>query len=131
MKPTTMLISGALCTIVSATLAQAALEDNPYSKIIVGANVFKLTSPPADTPKPPPPEPVPSITLQGITSICGRPQVLLKVVTPAKAGATALETSFLLDEGQSRNEIEVLEIDLEREKVRFKNHGETQTLSLR
>jgi hypothetical protein len=109
-------------------------EDNPYQAII-GRNVFSL--------KPPPPpsrpedlikkEPPPKIKLQGVNNILGRPQVLCKVLMPAKPPERPQpkEESFVMSEGERQGEIEVLEINMQMESVKFKNHDQVQLLNMK
>jgi hypothetical protein len=104
--------------------------DNPY-QAIVGRNVFSLKPPP------PPPnpedlikkEPPPKIKLQGLNTILGRRQVLFKV--PAKPPGQPKEESFVMNEGERQGEIEVLEINMQVESVRFRNHGQEQLLNMK
>ncbi len=103
--------------------------DAPYEGI-VARNLFGLKPPE----KPPGPEdnkpPPPKITLNGITSILGRVQVLFKASLSPKLGEPAKEMSFVLSAGQSENEIEVLDIDEKAGIVKFNNHGTIQSLDL-
>jgi hypothetical protein len=109
------------------TTTQAITDGaNPYDQI-AERNVFSLKPPPPPASNEPPPTPAPKITLQGITSILGKRQVLFRVA-PAKPGEK--EESFILTEGEGQNEIDVQAIDLEAGTVTFKNHGSVQTLSM-
>lgn len=115
-----LLSAGAvLATNASATTAGF----NPYSGI-VERNSFGLKPPvnPADLIKPPPPQ-APDIKLQGITTILGRKQVLLKVRIPAKPPEPARDQSVVLSEGQREGEVEVLEINPADGTVKVNNAG--------
>jgi hypothetical protein len=100
-------------------------REYPYQGI-VDRNIFALK------PLPPPvrPEdiksPVPDLNLTGITTILGKKQALLKV--PAKPPKQPKEESYILAEGQSEGEIEVLTIDEVAATVKVNNHGTIQTL---
>lgn len=119
-----------LIVLVSATRTYAVTADNPY-QAIVGRNVFSLKPPP------PPPnpedlikkEPPPKIKLQGLNTILGRRQVLFKV--PAKPPGQPKEESFVMNEGERQGEIEVLEINMQAESVRFRNHAQEQLLNMK
>jgi hypothetical protein len=84
--------------------------------------------------KPPPPPvrpedikpPIPDINLTGITTILGNKRALLKV--PAKPPKQPKEESYILTEGQSEGDIEVLQIDEVAGSVKVNNHGTVQTL---
>ena len=99
---------------------------SPYNGI-VERNVFNLHDPP----KPPDPadlikkDPLPKITLTGITTILGR-KVTFLTIPAAKPGGVA--ESFMLAEGQAQNEIEVKQIDEKAGVVKVSNHGEAQSL---
>ncbi len=119
-----------LIVLVSATRTCAVTVDNPY-QAIVGRNVFSLKPP---TPPPDPAsliksEPPPKIKLQGVQTILGRRQVLFKV--PAKPPGQPKEESFVMNEGDRQGEIEVLEINMQAESVRFRNHGQEQLLNMK
>jgi len=113
-----------------ATAAETDTQGNPY-QAIVGRNVFGLKPPPP----PPPPEdplkknPPPTIKLQGVQTILGRRQVLFKL--PAKPPGQPKEESFLMNEGERQGEIEVVQIDMQTEAVKFKNHGQEQLLNMK
>ncbi len=116
--------------IMVANTGFAITENNPYSPI-VGRNVFALRppTPVVNTPTTPvvPPS---SIELQGITTILGRPQVLLKIKSPAKPPAPASDQSFVLDVGQREGEVEVVGIDMLAGIVRLKNQGSDLALNM-
>jgi hypothetical protein len=111
-----------LVAFTSATFA--ATEGNPYTAI-VGRNTFAL-KPPPPPPNPeankPPPQPA-NISLQGISTILGRPQVLLKVKVPAKPPEGPKELSLVMDVGQREGEVEILEIDAAAGTVKINNAG--------
>lgn len=103
---------------------------NPYSGI-VERNSFGLKPPvnPADLVKPPPPV-VADIKLQGITTILGRKQVLMKVRVPTKPPEPARDESLVLLEGQREGEVEVLEINPEDGTVKISNGGTILALNM-
>jgi hypothetical protein len=101
---------------------------NPY-EAIVGRNVFGLKDPP------PPVDPTatqkvepPKMKLQGISTILGRKQVLVKVL--AKPPTRPKDESLVIDEKMRKGELEVLEIDENAGTVKFNNNGEIVTLSM-
>lgn len=104
---------------------------NPYSGI-VERNSFGLKPPvnPADLVKPPPPV-VADIKLQGITTILGRKQVLMKVKVPAKPPEPARDESLVLVEGQREGEVEVMEINPDDGTVKVKNGDSVLALNMR
>lgn len=104
---------------------------NPYEAII-GRNVFGL-KPPTLT-APPPVAPVAAsktITLQGISTILDRRQVMLKVATAARPPEPAKEASYLWSEGQGEDDIEVVAIDADAGTVTIKNRGEPLSLTMK
>jgi len=123
-----------LFVLSSAMICRALTPDNPY-QAIVGRNVFSLKPPPP----PPDPEslvkkePPPKIKLQGLNTILGRRQVLCKVMMPAKPPERPQpkEESFVMGEGDRQGEIEVLEINMQAESVKFKNHDVVQLLNMK
>lgn len=134
LQPSAFSLQPLLCGLGLALLANPALaltDDNPYVAI-VGRNAFALKPPPRpeDINKPPPPV-TSEIKLQGISTILGRKQVIMKVKTPARAPEPAKDLSIMLGEGEREGEIEVLEINAAEGVVRLKN-GENppQTLTM-
>jgi len=113
-----------------ATATETDPQGNPY-QAIVGRNVFSLKPPPP----PQPPEdplkknPPPTIKLQGLQTILGRRQVLFKL--PAKPPGQPKEESFVMNEGERQGEIEVVQIDMQTEAVKFRNHGQEQLLNMK
>lgn len=117
--------------IVWVGMVAAANAVNPYLAI-VERNSFGLKPPvnPADLVKPPSPV-VAEIKLQGMTTILGRKQVLLKVRVPAKPPETARDESLVIVEGQREGEVEVLEINQDEGTVRLKNGGTPLVLNMK
>jgi len=75
--------------------------------------------------------PLPSITLQGIMVLTGKPQVLFIVLSPPLPGQPAPpEEHFILNEGDRQGGIEVKKIDLKNNTVTFDNHQVIQRLDL-
>lgn len=110
--------------LLSAGAARAAGPDaaaNPYS-VIYQRSVFGLVSPPpaADAGAA---IPTPDITLNGVMNIFGRKYALFKL--PAGKGK-----NYLLGEGQSDGEIELLSVDERAGEIKIINHGVVQTVAL-
>ena len=74
--------------------------------------------------------PPPKITLNGITTILGSKEALYKVAVPAKPGQPAQDQSYMMGEGESDNDIQVVKIDTDADVVTFNNHGTIQQLPL-
>jgi hypothetical protein len=105
--------------------------ENPYI-IVTNRNAFDLKPipPPAD-PNIPPPAPPTKITLQGITVLFGKKQVLLKIPAPPEAGKPPKELPLIMEEGDRQGTIEVLRIDPETRDVEFKDSGNLVKLNLK
>ncbi len=116
--------------LLTLALAANAVAVSPYDSI-VGRNVFGL-KPPATNAPPPVVNPAAAVTikLQGISTILGRRQVLLKVNTAARPPEPAREQSYLLNEGERDGELEVVEIDALNGIVKLKNNDEPLSLSM-
>jgi len=69
----------------------------------------------------------PRITFQGVTTILGRPQVLLNI-QPSATPAAASGVSCVLTRGEARNGVVVVEIDTVSGIIRLNNNGEEQIL---
>ena len=121
----------ALSTLNQTQAANVESRDHPY-KFISATNVFRLKTlvirPEQHKPPKPPP---PTITLQGITTICGQLEALFKVAMPAKPPESVKEIACVLTEGEREGEIEVLEINVQSGTVKFSNHGVVQVLALK
>ena len=107
-------------------------NSNPYNAIIE-RNVFGLRPPP---PPPAPPvkkEPPPNIILNGITSILGPKEALLKIPpTPARGREPAKpEQFFELAEGQRDGDLEVLAIDEKARTVKVNYAGDIVSLNFK
>jgi hypothetical protein len=99
---------------------------NPYADIVT-RNAFGLKPPePPKAPEPPKEEVAPSnIFMTGVTSIGGKKQVYLKVVTPGEK-----EPKYLrLGENERDGAIEVTEIIPKTGRARIKNRGVPSTIS--
>jgi len=110
--------------------ATGATADNPYERIIA-RNLFGLKDPPPPAPPVSDKPPTPAITLQGFTTILGKNQVLFKVALPARPPQPASEISKILAEGDSEDEISVLEINLVDRSVKFDNHGSVEVKNIK
>jgi len=108
-----------------------AINDaNPYTAI-VGRNAFALKPPtPQTTTTPPPVVQPPSIELQGLTMILGRPQVMLKIKIPPRPPEAAKDQSVVLEVGQREGEVEVVAIDMAAGAVQLKNQGSPLSLNM-
>jgi len=100
---------------------------NPYTAI-ADRNIFGLV------PIPPPESqedktPPPKITVTGIMTIFGPREALFKVAGVFKAGRTQDE-SYILEEGQAQDDVEVMAIDEKKRTVTFNNHGVVQEIPL-
>ena len=103
---------------------------NPYHAVVV-RNVFDLNPapPPVKTPPQPPTQPA-KIWLQGISDILNKKQVLLKIQEPPKLGEQPKERALIMEEGERRGSVTVLEINPNARTVKFDNAGTEQTLEL-
>ena len=115
------------CLLNSSLRAQdEALPGNPYA-VVVMRNIFGLNPPPPVDPNAnKPAEPPVKVVPNGIMSIFGQLQVLFKVA--AKPGGK--DATYMLTEGQSQDDIEVIKIDEKAASVTFNNHGVVQELPL-
>ena len=120
-------VLGGLLLIPGARAMVPDVSSSPY-RDITDRNIFGLKPPPA----PPRPEdikqPPPEIKLTGITSILGMKQALLKTQVAARPPQPARDESYILTEGQSEGDIEVIAIDEKAGTVKVNNHGTPQTL---
>jgi len=122
----------AVVLVITAVTSHALTEGNPYTTI-VGRNTFALKPPP------PPPDPAankppaqpPNISLQGISTILGRPQVLLKLKLPPKPPEGPKELSVVMDVGQREGEVEIVEINAETGAVKINNGGSVLSLNMK
>lgn len=125
-----------LCLILTCSSSvlsiHSALAVNPIAErftTIAARNAFHLnplapiigTTPPPNRSK---------VSLQGVTTILGRPLVLLTIEPFSKSPGFS-ESSCLLAQGDSRFEVVVLEIDVKLGTVRLNNLGEEQILVLK
>lgn len=117
--------------VLSVTSASSLTEANPYAAI-VGRNTFALKPPIANAgPVAPPAAPPPNVSLQGISTILGRAQALLKVKIAPKPPEAAKELSLVLDVGQREGDVEVLAIDPAAGTVSLSNQGTPLTLNIK
>jgi hypothetical protein len=122
-------LAGALAVNAAVRADDAILAGNPYAPM-VARNIFGLNPPAPVDSNPAEASPPPKITPNGIMTIFGELQVLFKVANPAKDGKPAADADYILSEGQSQDDIEVVKIDEKAGMVTFNNHGETQQLPL-
>ena len=115
------------CGLLALALAVNATPVPDRFASIARDNAFHLNPPKPEVIAVIPSPERPRITLQGVTTILGRPQVLVNIQQPAKA-AGASEISCVLTEGESRNGVTVLEIDMVSGTIRLNNNGEEQIL---
>lgn len=106
-------------------IAEAATVD--FSNI-PKRNVFRLLPPKLEQ-KPPGFQPeLPKVTLQGVTTLLDSRQALLKIQSKTKL--TPIEVSCILSEGQERDGVRVLRIEMESGTVWLINQGMEQVLTL-
>ena len=135
-------LTAAALLIQTARADDAVASGHPYAAI-AERNVFALLPPPPPVdPNAKPVEPPPKITANGIMSIFGQLQALFKVAVPAKpgppgvpgqpapAGQPAHDQSYMLSEGQSQDDIEVVKIDEKAATITFNNHDVEQVIPL-
>jgi streptogramin lyase len=114
-----------LC-VLSSTIHGANGPENFAA--ITERNAFRLSTPKPESKIEVKPE-LPVVTLQGISALLDRRQALLKIQTGAKPNPT--ETCCILGEGQERNGVRVLRIDMESGTVWFTNQGAEQILTIK
>jgi len=120
-------VVSALCAVA---VTASALTENPYDGI-VGRNAFALKPPTPPASTAPAPVAPPGVELQGLTTILGRPQVLLKIKLIAHAPEPAKDQSVVLDVGQREGDVEVLAIDMAQGAVRLRNQGSELSLNMK
>lgn len=72
-----------------------------------------------------PAKPPPKISLTGITTILGSPEVLFKV-----SNSTGADKFYALGEGETRDGVKVVQIDARHGMAIFNNHGVIQKIPL-
>lgn len=102
---------------------------NPY-RVVVASNIFDLKEPPTIVTNTLPPAQPAIIWLQGISDILHKKQVLLRIQEPPKPGEQPKERALIMDEGERRGSVTVLEINLSARTVKFDNAGMMQVLEL-
>ena len=119
-----------LSTISRGDATNTVQPGNPYGAI-VKRNVFGLNPIPVVDPNAPPPgPPPPRITLTGITTLFGEPEALYKVSGVVRPGKPPQDESYIFVEGESQDDVEVSNIDVETKVVTFINHGIVQVIPL-
>jgi hypothetical protein len=113
---------GVLIFTGAARATGSGAESNPYS-VIFQHSIFGLVPPPPHAEANAAATPPPDITLNGIMTVFGLRYALFKL--PADKGK-----SYLLGEGQSDGEIELLSVDDRAGAIKIKNHGIVQTVAL-
>jgi hypothetical protein len=107
-------------------IAEAATDDFAS---IPKRNVFRLLPPKLEQ-KPTEVQPeLPQLTLQGVTTLLDSRQALLKIQSKAKLNAIGV--CCILGEGQERDGVRVLRIEMESGTVWLANQGNDQVLTLR
>jgi hypothetical protein len=91
-------------------------------------NVFRLVPRPVQHLEPPPP-PIATITLRGVTSILGKRQAILDIQFPAKAAQPAKKESCVLGEQEHDGQVEVLEVNPSADSVKVNNFGTVMVLT--
>lgn len=116
--------------LVLAVSAPALTADNPYSTI-VERNAFALKPPtPPVVAQPPAAQPA-NVELRGITTLLGRPQVLLNFKVPGKPPEPPKDRSVVMDIDQRVEEVHVLDINPATGTVRIRNQGNELTMNLK
>jgi hypothetical protein len=121
-------LAGGLMLNISVRANDAIASGNPFGPIVT-RNVFGLNPLPTNAPVSTEDNTPLKITPNGIMSIFGQLQVLFKVA-PRAGQPGAKEESFVLSEGQSQDEIEVVHINEKAGMVTFNNHGTVQEIPL-
>lgn len=117
--------------VFGAPVLLALSVDNPYNPIVT-RNVFALKDPPPVTPTVlQPPNPPANVELRGITTLLGRPQVLLNFKTPARPSEPPKDRSLVMDVGQREGDVEVLEINPASGSIRIRNQGNELAMNLK
>jgi hypothetical protein len=119
--------AGGLALAGSLRANEVVLPGNPYA-VVVTRNIFGLNPPPVVDPNAVVVEPPVKIIPNGIMTILGQLQVLFKVA--AKPGSKDKDANYILTEGQSQDDIEVVKINEKAGSVTFNNHGIVQELPL-
>jgi hypothetical protein len=115
---------------VMAGPGNVAQTNNPYTSI-TSRNVFDLSAPlPVANEIAASNEPLPKITVDGITSILGDWEVLFKVGEVNPAGAVVKEHFSILRQNETDDGIKVVSIDSDVGTVTFINHGTIQEIPL-
>ena len=117
-------------SLLSAPASVRSIEDNPYGGI-VERNAFAIKPPPPPSVATPPPAPPSNVELRGITTLLGRPQVLLNFKLPPKPPEPPKDRSLVMDVGQREGEVEVLEINPAAGTVRIRNQGTELAMNLK
>ena len=115
---------------VLTTSAVAFTADNPYSTI-VERNAFALKPPTPPAVVTPPAPAASNVELRGITTLLGRPQVLLNFKMPGKPPEPPKDRSLVMDVGQREGEVEVLEINPASGSIRIRNQGNELAMNLK
>ena len=130
MKHRGKLFVWSLSTVLFVAQANASLtktDASPY-RTIAQRNVFSLTHLEPEPPRPPIVQRA-KVFLLGIATILGDKRVILKIQPPAESGKPAHEQSFILKEGASIGDIQVVEVDEKTAKVKISNAGEIALLT--
>jgi hypothetical protein len=110
------------------TAAQGVPEASTYQQIpdrnVFGLKAAPVVQPPTNAPM------LPKLIPQGFTTILGNRLAIFKVQYPAKPPAPAKEVTMMLAEGQSEDNIGVLQIDINAGSIKFNNQGTVMQLSL-
>lgn len=120
----------AICLSGVVLSAPALVADNPYSTI-VERNAFALKPPTPPAVVTPPAPPASNVELRGITTLLGRPQVLLNFKMPGKPPEPPKDRSLVMDVGQREGEVEVLEINPATGSIRIRNQGNELAMNLK
>ena len=134
MKTTATLVLGLGLSALGMLAARgdnSVLSDNPYAAI-KARNAFNLLPQPAADAADAAPYagPAARITPNGLMTLFGAPQVLIKVATPVGSGQPPQVQSYVMSEGDQADGISVTRIDQSAHLITFDNHGTVQTIPL-
>jgi len=114
--------------LTGTTATDAGISTRPFDAIARG-NVFRLKPRLPEIHPPPPAEARLRITLQGVTTILGRPQALLSLQEVTSAGTARSNRSCVVAEGESQQGVAVLEVNWQTGRVRLDHLGRELVLT--
>jgi hypothetical protein len=103
-------------------------SDNPYA-LIASRNVFGLHQLTFSQPPVEPAEPPVKISLTGITTVLGSLDALFKISNTSGTSAPS-NKFYTLSEGETEDDVQVVQINVNQGLVTFNNHGVIQKIPL-